>query len=152
MLVNQAFLISGRKMPSSEDDLKLFLDGWSSALKAIPTDALKEAFSDALASGKPLTPGAVCQGYHEKMQVSREEIKRQSGPHENPFPLHAKLIEASSGRTYHFALKEPLCCLDCGRPAEAFRLGDQGRKLFFCFYHARIAAYQPSETVEEIPF
>ena len=126
-------------MPTTETDLKLFLEGWNSALKNIPTDFLKEAFSDALSSGKPLIPGTVCQAYHEKAQALREEIKRHPPPDENPFPFHARLIEAESGRSYSFALKEPLHCKDCGRPAEAFRVFDRGRKLFFCFYHARIA-------------
>ena len=150
MLIYQAFLTLGKKMPSG-DDAKIFNDGWISSLKAVPTEALKDAFSDALASGKPFTPGTVVSEYFEKIQVNREELKRHPDPEEIPFPLHATLIEAKSGRPYHFALEEPLFCVDCGRPAEAFRAFERGRKVFFCLYHARIESPQPSESFDEIP-
>lgn len=135
VLITQAFLTLGRKLPINQEEAKLFFDGWVSALKSIPTEDLKETFSDALSSGKPFVPGLVVTLWQEKKQASREEIKRRGSEEESPFPFHAKLVEVQSGRPYSFALKEPLACHDCGRPAEAFRVFDRGRKMFLCSYH-----------------
>ncbi len=75
LLVTQAYLTLSRKMPIDPTEGKLFLDGWISALKSVPTDFLRDAFSDALASGKPFTPGTVCEGYREAIGIKREKIK-----------------------------------------------------------------------------
>ena len=150
MLVYQAFLTIGRKMPEGAD-AKIFNDGWFSALKDIPTDALKDAFSDAIASGKPFTPGLVVQSYREKIGAEREELKRsQSSPDERPFPYHAKLRQIGTERSYSFALKEPALCLDCGRTAEVFRCSGP-RKDFFCTFHGELFPQSPS-TENAIPF
>ena len=138
ILITQAFLTVGRKLPSDSAEGKLFFDGWMSALKEIPTDELKDAFSDALSSGKPMTPGNVCQGYLDKTQEHREEIKRRNRDEEeeNPFPFHAKLRESGTDRTYSFALREPALCQDCGRPAEVFRyFGPLKPKMLLCAFH-----------------
>lgn len=151
MLIYQAYLMLGKKMPTG-DDARLFNEGWIRAVKDIPTEELRDAFSDAMASGKPFVPGTVVQSYKDRQQEVREDIRRTGTPSEHPFPCYAKFIDAESGRSYSFALKEPLFCQDCGRPAEAFRAFDGGRRLFFCLYHARIEVYQPSESLNEIPF
>ena len=150
MLVYQAFLTLGRKMPEGAD-AKIFNDGWISALKDVPTEALKDAFSDALSSGKPLTPGLVVQSYKEKIGAEREQIKRsQPSPDDRPFPYHAKLRQIGTERSYSFALKEPALCLDCGRTAEVFRCSGP-RKDFFCTFHGELFPKSPS-TENAIPF
>ena len=151
MLVFQAFLTLGKKTPDSEAQTRLFNEGWYSALKDVPTDALKDAFSDALGSGKPFSPGLVVQSYREKIGVEREELKRsQSSPDERPFPHHAKLRQIGTERSYSFALKEPALCLDCGRTAEVFRCSGP-RKDFFCTFHGELFPQSPS-TENAIPF
>ncbi len=149
MLVYQAFLTLGKKMPDSETDVKLFNDGWTSALEAVPTEALKTAFSDALASGKPFTPGLVVQSYRERIGVQREEIKRKPQDDERPFPLHALLREAGTTRSYSFALKEPARCQDCGRPAEVFKyFGTRAPKMLLCSYHGEVLGDYSHQTQE----
>ena len=56
-------------MPTNPEEGTLFLDGWESALTSVPDGSLKSAFSDALASGKPFSPGLVVQSYREKIGV-----------------------------------------------------------------------------------
>ena len=142
MLVFQAFLTLGKKTPDSEAQTRLFNEGWYSALKDVPTDALKDAFSDALGSGKPFSPGLVVQSYREKIGVEREELKRsQSSPDERPFPYHAKLRQIGTNRKYSFALTEPAVCVDCGRPAEVFKCGSHRQKIFFCEFHGDGLSY-----------
>ena len=145
MLVYQAFLTLGRKMPEGAD-AKIFNDGWISALKDVPTDALKDAFSDALGSGKPFSPGLVVQSYKEKIGAQREEIKRsQPSPDDRPFPYHAKLRQIGTDRKYSFALKEPAVCVDCGRPAEVFKLASRRQKIFFCEFHGDGLSYPEAD-------
>lgn len=149
MLVYQAFLTLGRKMPEGAD-AKIFNDGWFSALKDIPTEALKDAFSDAIASGKTFTPGLVVQSWKEKIGAEREKIKRNPNLSETPFPFHAKLLEIGTDRRYSFALKEAAVCSDCGREAEVFRYqGLRKPKVFFCSFHGEKLSYAPTA---EIPF
>lgn len=154
MLVYQAFLTLGKKMPDSETDVKLFNHGWASALEAVPTEALKTAFSDALASGKPFTPGLVVQSYRERIGVQREEIKRKPQDDERPFPLHALLREAGSQRIYSFALKEPPLCHDCGRSAEVFRyFGPRAPKRLLCAFHGELPPVSVfARQSEKVPF
>ena len=154
MLVYQAYLTLGKKMPEGAE-AKLFNDGWYSALKDVPTESLKDAFSDAIASGKPFIPGLVVQSYREKIGAQREEIKRKPQDEgERPFPFHAKLREAGTERVYSFALLEPPLCRDCGRPAEVFRyVGPRKAKMFFCSFHGEmppVATFARQE--EEFPF
>lgn len=152
ILITQAFLTLGRKMPTSQEEGTLFLDGWENALKTVPTDSLKDAFSEAIASGKSFTPGLVVQSYREKIGIEREEIKRsQPSPDDRPFPYHAKLRQIGTDRPYSFALKEPAVCLDCGRPAEVFKCGSHQRKIFFCAFHGEGLSY-PEVSSQEIPF
>ena len=128
-------------MPTSQEEGTLFLDGWECALTSVPTEALKDAFSEAIASGKSFTPGLVVQSYREKIGAEREQIKRSPSPDERPFPYHAKLRQIGTDRPYSFALKEPAVCLDCGRPAEVFKCAPHQRKIFFCEFHGDGLSY-----------
>ena len=143
-------------MPTNPEEGTLFLDGWESALTSVPDGSLKSAFSEALASGKPFSPGLVVQSWREKIGVEREELKRsQSSPDERPFPHHAKLRQIGTDRPYSFALKEPAVCLDCGRPAEVFKCGSHRQKIFFCEFHGDGLSYpQVDSRIDEdaIPF
>ena len=129
-------------MPTNPEEGTLFLDGWESALISVPDGSLKSAFSEALASGKPFSPGLVVQSWREKIGVEREELKRsQSSPDERPFPYHAKLRQIGTNRKYSFALTEPAVCVDCGRPAEVFKCGSHRQKIFFCEFHGDGLSY-----------
>ena len=137
MLVYQAFLTLGRKMPTLSEDIRLFNDGWISALSKIPTDALKKSFSEAMETGNTFTPGLVVQTWQDSLNSTRDEIKRRNREdEENPFHFHAKLREAGTDRTYSFALREPALCKDCGRQAEVFRyFGPRKPNLLLCAFH-----------------
>lgn len=137
ILITQAYLTLGKKIPSDPVEGNLFLDGWISALKSVPDASLKDSFSDALASGKPFAPGLVVQSWKEKTEDTRAELKRTARQDLNhPFPFHARLRETGSGRPYSFSLKQPAVCFDCGRDAEVFTYnGLRKPKTFFCSFH-----------------